>query len=94
MPKQPTNALDVFRRDARLSHRELWLRYFELGGMSTAFQLEACLHGALQVSGHDHDVIAHALNERFVELGWNHPVPYQADDDEARATHGDEPAGR
>jgi hypothetical protein len=24
-------------------------------------------------------VIAHALNERFVELGGNHPVPYVED---------------
>ncbi len=44
--------------------------------MSTAFQLEAFLYGALRPSSHDHDVIAHALNERFVELGGNHPVPY------------------
>jgi hypothetical protein len=92
--EQPTNVLDVYRRDAELSHRELWLRYFELGGMSTAFQLEACLLGALQVSGHDHDVIAHALNERFVELGGNHPVPYEADGDDVRTTRGDEPVGR
>jgi hypothetical protein len=26
----------------------------------------------------NHDVIAPALNERFVELGRNHPVPYAA----------------
>ena len=88
MVEQPTNVLDVHRRNAGLSHGELWLRYFELGGMSTAFQLEACLHGALQVDAHDHDVIAHALNERFVELGGNHPVPYQADDDDVRTTRG------
>jgi hypothetical protein len=30
-------------------------------------------------TGHDYDVIAHALNERFVELGGNHPVPYVED---------------
>ena len=80
MSSQPTDTLDGFRRDALLSHGELWLRYFELGGMSTAFEVEAFLYGALQPSPHDRDVIAHALNERFVELGGNHPVPY-ADDD-------------
>jgi hypothetical protein len=72
--------LDHFREDAGLSHGELWLRYFGLGGMSTALQLEAFLYGALLPSPRDHDMIAHALNERFVELGGNHPVPY-ADDD-------------
>jgi hypothetical protein len=45
--------------------------------MSTAFQLEAYLYGALNPSDHDHDVIAQALNERFVELGGNHPVAYR-----------------
>jgi hypothetical protein len=68
--------LDKFRRDAELTQEELWLRYFELGGMSSALQLEAFLFGALNPSPYDHDVIAHALNERFVELGGNHPVPY------------------
>jgi predicted DNA-binding ribbon-helix-helix protein len=74
------DVLDVFRRGADLSHGELWLRYFELGGMSTGLQLEAFLYGALEPSAHDHDVIAQALNERFVELGGNHPVPYAADE--------------
>lgn len=70
---------DRFRRDAGLTRGELWLRYFELGGMSSAFQMEAFLYGALTPSPHDYDVIAHALNERFVELGGNHPVPYTGD---------------
>jgi len=73
---RPIDLFDRFRREARLSHAELWLRYFELGGMSTAMELEAILYGALRPSSHDHDVIAHALNERFVESGGNHPVPY------------------
>jgi hypothetical protein len=76
MTDQPQGTLEAYRRKADLSRGELWLRYFELGGMSTAFQLEAYLHGALEPSPHDHDVIAHALNERFVELGGNHPVAY------------------
>ena len=74
------DVLDGYRREAELSHGELWLRYFELGGMSTGLQLEAYVYGALRPSRHDHDIIAHALNERFVELGGNHPVPYAADD--------------
>ena len=79
MSDVPIDALDHFRQDAALSHGELWLRYFELGGMSTGLQLEAFLYGALEPTEHDHDVIAHALNERFVEMGGNHPVPYRED---------------
>jgi hypothetical protein len=77
---EPTiDALNNYRQDAGLSHGELWLRYFELGGMSTGFELEAFLFGMLSPSDHDHDVIAHALNERFSELGANHPVAYLTD---------------
>lgn len=75
----PDAVLDRFRVDAGLSHGELWLRYFEMGGMSTALQVEAFVCGALRPSTHDHDVVAHVLNERFVELGGNHPVPYATD---------------
>jgi hypothetical protein len=72
----PVVTLDTFRVNAGLTHSELWLRYFEMGGMSSAFQVEAFVYGALEPSPHDHDVLAHALNERFTELGGDHPVPY------------------
>jgi hypothetical protein len=81
MVEVPLDALDVFRRQALLSHGELWLRYFGLGGMSTGLELEAFLYGALEPTEHDRDMIAHALNERFVELGGNHPVPYSDEPD-------------
>lgn len=83
MAEPLTDALDVYRREAELSHGELWLRYFELGGMSTALELEAIIYGALEPSPHDHDVIAQALNERFTELGGDHPVPYVMGDVDA-----------
>ncbi len=79
MAEEATGLLDVFRREAGLSRGELWLRYFALGGMSSAFEVEAFLDSALVPTPHDHDVLAHALNERFVELGGNHPVPYRGD---------------
>ena len=83
MTPGPSDVLDRSRQDALLSHGELWLRYFELGGMSTALELEAFLYGALEPTPHNHDVIAHALNERFTELGGDHPVPYAEDEVEA-----------
>jgi hypothetical protein len=85
MTQRAGDVLNRSREDAGLSHGELWLRYFALGGMSSALQLEAFLYGALRPSSHDHDVIAHALNERFAELGGNHPVPYadESYDDDA-----------
>jgi hypothetical protein len=75
-----SDSLNRAREAAGLSHGELWLRYFELGGMSTIFQLEAVLYGALEPTTHEHDMIVHALNERFTEMGGDHPVPYPDED--------------
>ncbi len=72
----PGDSLERARRSCGLSALDLWLRYFALGGSADPFTLEAVLHGALDVSDLDHDQVAHALNERFTELGRNHPVPY------------------
>ena len=81
MPTKSTSSdLEQGRIASGLTHGELFLRYFELGGMSSALQVEAFLYDALQPSAFDHDVVAHALNERFVELGGNHPVPYRSDE--------------
>lgn len=82
--RPPSDALDVARRDAGLTRGDLFLRYFELGGMSSPLELEAFCCGALRPSAHDHDVIAHALNERFSELGRDHPVGYDADREDDR----------
>ena len=80
-PEPPLGGrLDQFRCEASLTYGELWLRYFALGGMSGPVEVEAFLYGALVPSVHDYDVVAHALNERFVfELGGNYSVPYSDD---------------
>jgi hypothetical protein len=77
---EPTDLLEDARREAGLSQSELWFRYFELGGMSSAWELEAYLYRALIATTHDRDLIALALNERFSELGRDHPVPYSDDE--------------
>ena len=79
MMKRPLDVLDVYCREAGLSYGELWLRYFELGGMCAGFELEAFLHGLQVPSVYDHDIIALAINERLVELGGHHAVPYLYD---------------
>ncbi len=80
MSDEPDDLLDRARRKAGLTKTELWLRYFALGGMSTPTELEGYLLGALRPSAHEHNLVAHAINERFVELGDDHPVPYVGDD--------------
>lgn len=80
MTRSPADSLELARRHAGLSPAELWMRTFELGGMSTSLEVDAYLHGALEPTAHEYDVLVHALNERFVELGGDHPVPYSDDD--------------
>lgn len=72
--------LERARRDVDMTMDDLWMRYFALGGMSSALEIEAYLLGALLAPRHDHDVLAVALNERFSELGGDHPVPYSSDE--------------
>lgn len=79
MNRPPDDSFDQARQDAGLSPSQLWMRYFSLGGMTGAMELEAMCFGAMLPTGADHDRIAHALNERFTELGRNHPVPYSED---------------
>jgi hypothetical protein len=79
MTTSADTSLDDARQDAGLSQAELWLRYFELGGMSTPIEVEAYLFGLVVPGAHDHEVLVHALNERFTELGRNHPVPHSLD---------------
>lgn len=79
MPDQVSLLLDRARRDTGLSHGALWLRYFAVGGTASTLELEAFLCGALEPTTHEYNLLAVALNERFVELGGNHPIPYSDD---------------
>ena len=76
MSEQSTDPLVEAREAAGLSQSELWMRYFALGGMNAAVETDAVVHGALETTAYDRDLLVHALNERFTELGGDHPVPY------------------
>jgi hypothetical protein len=76
------DVLEIARRDIGFSVAELWCRYFALGGMYTALEMDAVLNGALVMGTIDRDRMAVALNERYAELGGDHPVPYIADEDD------------
>jgi hypothetical protein len=72
--------LDNARQLADVSVAELWLRYFTLGGTESHSDLIKLLRGDLEFGPGQYDVLVHALNERFVELEMNHPVPYSPRD--------------
>ena len=74
-----SDVLEQARQQVGLSISALWMRYFALGGMNSPLEVEAVLFGALVADPPDRDLLAVALNERFSELGGDHPIPYSDD---------------
>jgi len=77
---EPIDDLEQARQLLGLTVSDLWLRYFALGGMYTALEIDATLFGALHPNDHDHDMLAVALNECFAAAGGDHPIPYSGDE--------------
>jgi hypothetical protein len=59
-----------------LSLDALWVAYAGLGGSKTIPELERYLDDGRGFSAIQHDYVAQALNDCYVDLGQNHPVPY------------------
>ncbi|WP_378740447.1 hypothetical protein [Nocardia brasiliensis] len=53
---------------SQLTMDELWLRYFALGGNVGRMEIEAYLNGLMALPTLQHDVLAHAINERLDEI--------------------------
>lgn len=51
-----------------ISIDQLWLRYFSLGGDAGRFELDAYMNGAIALPPDQHDMLAHAINERLDEI--------------------------
>ena len=62
--------LEIGRRDADLSLKNMFVAYFALGGTADFRGMAAHLRGKAEVlDPHQRDVAAHAINERLTELG-------------------------
>ncbi|MFN2608296.1 MAG: hypothetical protein ABR511_10495 [Acidimicrobiales bacterium] len=77
MTASPGVVLEAARVQAGMEPGEVWLAYFALGGMEWPDVVQAIFDGSVAPSRADYDMLAHALNERFVDRGGNHPVPYE-----------------
>lgn len=64
---------------ARLRVEDLWLRYFALGGEAGKVEIEAYLAGLMHLPPLQHNILAHAINERLDELGPVLRAPYRPD---------------
>ena len=63
-------------RATGMDYGELWLRYIGVSGVAGRFEVEAYVLGLLTPDAYEHDVIAQAINEWFIDRGENHPVEY------------------
>ena len=71
--------LEAARQQAELSSCELWFRYFTLGGSASQAEVEGHIRDGGVLDDGQHDVLVHALNERFVEMDLGYPLPYSDD---------------
>ena len=62
-----------------MTYYELWLRQVSLGGVAGALEVEAYILGLLAPDRYQHDVLAQAINEHFIDEGGDHPVGYSSD---------------
>lgn len=75
---EPSSGLSLFEGMCRsgMTYQELWLRQVSVGGIAGDLEVEAYVLGLLAPDRHQHDVLAQAINEYFIERGGNHPVSY------------------
>lgn len=62
---------------AGLSYPQLWVRYMGLGGTGTEADLRRHVGAEDCESDHEHNLIAHAINEAFLDIDSDHPVAYR-----------------
>jgi hypothetical protein len=62
-----------------MDYDELWLRYLGVSGSAGPFEVEAYVLGLLTPDAYEHDLIAQAINEWFLDHGQDHPVDYWFD---------------
>jgi hypothetical protein len=76
----PTSQLDAARQTLGLTVDQLWVDYFALGGALSKAHVVAVLKGEQDLRDGEYNVLAQALNERFIDQEQNHPVPYRGED--------------
>lgn len=60
-----------------LSPAELWIRYYAVGGDAAELEVEAYALNLLIPDDYQHNLIAQALNEYFLDRHEDHPVGYR-----------------
>ena len=56
---------------------QLWLCYLALGGTASPARVQAYARGLVPPDSYQHNLIAQAINDYFIDQGGDHPVSYQ-----------------
>jgi hypothetical protein len=59
-----------------MSPAALWRSYYAMGGNAAEVEVEAYALGLLIPDSYEHNLIAQALNEYFIDCGLDHLVRY------------------
>ena len=70
--------LEAVRHELLLTSLDLWYAYFAVGGDLPYSTMREYLAGSARASRREHNRLALVLNEEFLDLGADHPVPYLA----------------
>jgi hypothetical protein len=65
--------------EAGLPIHAVWMRYFSFTGAAGEYELDAYLNGSMELSAHERDLVAHAVNELIKELPPRRMAPYSKD---------------
>lgn len=63
---------------ANISPGELWIHYFSMGGGVDEYEVNAYLHGLIDLPEHERDCISQAVNELFDDLCRQRGAPYSS----------------
>lgn len=55
---------------------DVWFAYVALGGVEPPRVVGSFFDGTMVPGDADYDLLVQALNERFMDRGSDHPVPY------------------
>ena len=61
---------------AAWSNTDLWRAALGVGGAFSAGVVADLTSGARSPTGIEHDILAATLNDHFLDVGRDHPVPY------------------
>jgi hypothetical protein len=68
--------VDQARKKLGLSLSQLWISYFTIGGKADRIEFEAFFHGVMRPDPLEYNVLAHAVNEHFMDRGEEQRVAY------------------